>query len=868
MSFVTRVTKLQQEFPLVLEYMKTAFATLSLENPTFIADQFFEADSSNQAPYFLGVLIQAALRVKLDEKLFKRVMHKQPNGVLAWYAFAKKYKSIDYESQVQVLHNFGYALTKGNSELMERATTAFAYYFDVPKKLIPLAASAIMDDGTRQKFFDKTGYNDLEAGFENLSFDEVAGFFEEMSQKYSRIEEENSMELAQNVVHQRGSSGRKNWTCWNCGKKGHIARDCPNHKPGLSKFYERKPDARAFYSQTVFDAEENHSSEEAWLVETKPGPGTGISSVKPNYGRKKAFSTVGACKTDAAVRFTLDSGSTCHLANMKIKLANVRRDDTKVLGVNGLSTVKQQGDLLSQKLSVNGIKLMDGLPRNLLSIPKIVDSGFDVLLSKHNGSIVNRKNGNVVLNFPRVGPFWELSVKADSAEEMAFNVESYEGLKAIKEVHESNNHAKLRTMKELLKGRGVLEADIKYVLTSCETCMSKVTKPGGKPAVRKYNVGEMIQADVIGPINKAYALIVSDRASKFVAHRVLKSRAEVSAKTIECLGMFHNFLKQADSNKNIVMFRADNEFDTNAIKNWLDGSPSSGRNFIDFEPTAPHSSHQNGGAERLNGILQEKMFSILKASGVDISYWNFALSHAVFVHNYLPLNGGRSPYELLREQKKEFQVKAPFGCRVFIKDYHRQSKFDPIQEEAGVFLGYSKTTKIVFALLKDGRVVRSSAFRFMPLVYPLKNGQAALGGGGSGGGMFVGGGGGRVGGVSGASGGVHVPDRDMSVDSIAAFDENLENVTQDSSFSGGDESSVEEEDQAEPFDVDMSDATASKSDGQTTPEQVGAKQASPDPVFPDPMPRSESSGDVELTIQSHILGFVQMAQRLTRVSMC
>ncbi|WP_220451666.1 hypothetical protein, partial [Streptomyces anthocyanicus] len=84
--------------------------------------------------------------------------------------------------------------------------------------------------------------------------------------------------------------------------------------------------------------------------------------------------------------------------------------------------------------------------------------------------------------------------------------------------------------------------------------------------------------------------------------------------------------------RNICKFRADNEFNTMSITNWLAGDAAAGRNAIEAEITAAHSSFQNGGAERLSGVIQQKVKVLLNSSGVDSSYWNFAFNHAVFLH--------------------------------------------------------------------------------------------------------------------------------------------------------------------------------------------------------------------------------------------
>ena len=90
----------------------------------------------------------------------------------------------------------------------------------------------------------------------------------------------------------------------------------------------------------------------------------------------------------------------------------------------------------------------------------------------------------------------------------------------------------------------------------------------------------MICADVIGLINGCYGLIGSDRSSKFIIGRILLTKADVSCKAIQILQVFTNLLKL--TNKAPIILRADNEFDTKMINNYIES------NGMILELTAPH----------------------------------------------------------------------------------------------------------------------------------------------------------------------------------------------------------------------------------------------------------------------------------------
>ncbi|WP_189396442.1 hypothetical protein, partial [Pseudomonas laurentiana] len=163
-----------------------------------------------------------------------------------------------------------------------------------------------------------------------------------------------------------------------------------------------------------------------------------------------------------------------------------------------------------------------------------------------------------------------------------------------------------------------------------------------------------------------------------------------------------------------------------SITNWLAGDAAAGRNAIEAEFTAAHSSFQNGGAERLNGVIQQKVKVLLNSSGVDSSYWNFAFNHAVFLHNYLPRAGGSSPFESIRGVAKPVKAEDPFGCRVFAKNFFEHNKLVN-RSLSGTFIGYHKSTKVVFILEdKTNRILRTSAYKTVASVFPKKTGPAAV----------------------------------------------------------------------------------------------------------------------------------------------
>ena len=241
-------------------------------------------------------------------------------------------------------------------------------------------------------------------------------------------------------------------------------------------------------------------------------------------------------------------------------------------------------------------------------------------------------------------------------------------------------------MKNIL-GESYNDSAVSKALKECQTCASVVPKTQlKKPHTQEFEVGEMICADLIGPINNSYGLIISDRKSKFAIARVLRSKSEVSSKTLEILKTFKNLLSL--TKRTVVLFRADNEFDTKMVGSFCDEEG------ITTQFSAPHSSFQNGFAETQNREIERKLKLMLIDSNIPNSYWNFAFHHSVFINNYVPRNmATQSAWEVFRSCKKTVSNILPFGCRIYAFNHDTRQKVQK-RDIKGVFLGYHKGTKI------------------------------------------------------------------------------------------------------------------------------------------------------------------------------
>lgn len=241
-----------------------------------------------------------------------------------------------------------------------------------------------------------------------------------------------------------------------------------------------------------------------------------------------------------------------------------------------------------------------------------------------------------------------------------------------------------------------------------------VFKTSGHVNKTVYSSGELLHADLIGPLNKSYALVCIDHNSKFITGSYLTRKSQASSSLIAIINKLNSILKY-NNNKSICYIRTDNEFRTKEMNTFCE------QNGINPEFTAPHSSYQNGNAENANKQLKIKMRILMIDSGLPKHLWFYALTHAIFLLNYIPRNKEtESAWEKFSGKKKEIRNLLPFGCLIFYYNYINEQKIFT-KYQSGIFIGYDNTTQI--ALIYDGithKIVRSSAFQGFPNSFPLR----------------------------------------------------------------------------------------------------------------------------------------------------
>lgn len=116
---------------------------------------------------------------------------------------------------------------------------------------------------------------------------------------------------------------------------------------------------------------------------------------------------------------------------------------------------------------------------------------------------------------------------------------------------------------------------------------------------------------------------------------------------------------------------------------------------IVHQKTAPHTTQQNGVAERFNRTIGEKMQCMMSDAGLSRHFWAEAMSTAVYIINRIPCrsSGTKTPEELWTNVRPDLSTLRVFGCdaMVHVPKVNRRKLDD--KSIAYTFLGYHEGSK-------------------------------------------------------------------------------------------------------------------------------------------------------------------------------
>ena len=252
----------------------------------------------------------------------------------------------------------------------------------------------------------------------------------------------------------------------------------------------------------------------------------------------------------------------------------------------------------------------------------------------------------------------------------------------------------------------------------CEPCVLAKQHRDPFAVSKTAPTAGLIHMDVCGPFTpmsnggNLYFLTALEDSSNYSLVFPLKSKDQAAGALKDAVSFFE---KQGEISVKVIRTDRGGEFCATSLEGWM---RSKG---ILHQKTAPYSPQSNGGAERLNRTLVEKLRAVLCASGAPKKYWAEALSHCNMVRNYSPVTGAdKTPHELLFGTKPDVSHLRVWGCRAYplIPSIKRRKLDDT--SEMGVFMGMEANSKAYRVLLSNGSLRICREVKFREMVFPFR----------------------------------------------------------------------------------------------------------------------------------------------------
>ena len=499
-----------------------------------------------------------------------------------------------------------------------------------------------------------------------------------------RKERENGVNGDNGVLQVSANSGKTNFVCYFCKKRGHFKNQCQRYAE--------------------------------WRSKKRQG---GQANVINQENRDEQLFLVGS----ASSRWVIDSGATCHISSQKdhfhdfdkshaerVSVANGQQILSSGRGSVEIEFIDKSGRV--SNYTINNVLYVPEIRGNLLSVGQLAKIGLYVKFGEEDCEIWSSVPRRCIAVGSYSAGLYNLQVPNQ--------VNSVDGgiQYCPHQWHRILGHRDLRAVRNLIDSDMVdgikaasCDSNCKDDCVICITC--KLTRAAfpKKSDYRAKKPLELIHSDLCGPMptktpsGKRYVLTLIDDYSRYTLIYLLKSKSEAFQRFKEYRAMVENLL-----GAKIKAIRTDRgkEYVNKDFEDYLN------RNGIKGYRTAPYSPQQNGVAERKNRTLVEMTRCMLRDANLGNEFWGEAIYTANNLQNILAWkNVERTPFELWRGRKPCFENLHRFGAKCFVKiqDLHRR-KLDPKAEE-GVFLGFATGSKAYRILSKSGKVIISRDVKFV-----------------------------------------------------------------------------------------------------------------------------------------------------------
>ncbi|UYV69068.1 K02A2.6-like [Cordylochernes scorpioides] len=457
---------------------------------------------------------------------------------------------------------------------------------------------------------------------------------------------------------------KKNFTCYKCGKEGHIARSCrgkaktPNFQPPRCSTHE-------IVGSEMLTALSCAIPDNSWVI---------------------------------------DSGATHHVCNKREWFTNFQGiTSDPILTASGTTRAEGCGDIKFKAyvgkhhvdLKLCNVLYVPNVRRNLLSVSSMENKGKIVNFANRRAQVFDSENRIVAIAHDENGLYvMKGRVILPNAE--LFNSQKSSQKQTLELWHQRFCHVNNDAIERMAKGELVKGLEISSMDRSLcdDCCVAKSTKEPHKPIrnIRSKRPLELVHTDICGPMpvrsigGSAYFLTFIDDYSRKITLFCLKHKNEV-------LKHFDSYLARAEreTGHKLKVLRSDNglEYCNHEFKTRLEQLG------IKHELTNTYSPPMNGVAERANRVLLDITRSCLQSAELPQRFWAEAVNTAAYIRNkcYNSALGDKVPDELWSSRKPSVCHLKAFGCLAYSHiPTERRKKLDNRANRC-ILAGYSSQTK-------------------------------------------------------------------------------------------------------------------------------------------------------------------------------
>ena len=503
---------------------------------------------------------------------------------------------------------------------------------------------------------------------------------------------------------QSGSSSRT-LRCSNCNRNGHTLERCWEKGGGsvgkapawwnTMKENQRKGDdskRKERAHAAISDAANSDSGSEACAILRDTHHHNPSTDCSVNWNQ------IIASAVDS-LPYYFDSGATSHCSPNRDDFSDIRSiPPREIRGINGSSisavavgTIKLRCGK-GRRLHLRDALYIPDAQLRLISIGKLGDMGLLATFTAKKCSII--QGSRTIAQGTRTGNgLYHLSDKITV--EHLLHVRAAPDLETWHRRLGHVNYSSIIHMAEKSLVTG-MPTNLSNLPPICDHCiLGKQTRtpvPKVREGERAQRRLEKVFLDITGPedtqtaYGELYTLNFIDDFSQKTWVYILKRKADAFERFKEWQA-----LVTRETNLAVNIFRTDNggEYTSKTFEKYLQDDG------IKHQTTAPHTSAQNGKAERLHRTLFDRARAIMSENNFPPKLWGECIKAAAYLKDRTPTRTLKdmTPHEAYYGSKPDISHLRELGCRTFIltqSERHRKIYNRSIE---GILVGYSETSK-------------------------------------------------------------------------------------------------------------------------------------------------------------------------------